>query len=121
MNRDGSAKEVIGARTNERSLGINQYSGRVIDMLPDDPKNILMEVPFIPERSIGTMTASDKVGLGVQKIDAYTGRGVTVERPFATASYYLTDSRGNVRLRGSSDVDTLTGYIKETGRIWDSP
>ncbi|MBL8646725.1 MAG: S9 family peptidase [Sphingosinicella sp.] len=117
VSKDGTTPQQLGTRNTHRSLEINQYSGRVIDYLPDDPQNVLMQVPFIPEFSTDTRIAQRRSGLGVQKFNIYTGRASLFERPLDDATRFITDGRGEVRLRVTSDSDPQ-GRLTGTRRYW---
>lgn len=94
---DGSRAHEIGARPNDRSLGLNQFSGSVIDLLPGDPDNVLMEIEVDPEYSTGTLIAETRQGLSVQRI-GIDGRGNgMIEQPNRAATEYITDGKGRTR------------------------
>jgi dipeptidyl aminopeptidase/acylaminoacyl peptidase len=99
LGRDGGESKLLGTRTNSRSLDYNQHSGGIIDILPDDPASVLMDVPVVPETTLNTLITKDKRGLSVQRVDVYSGRGQVVEQPNRMAVYHMTDSKGTVRLR----------------------
>lgn len=62
---DGSDHKMLTHSTNERSLGVAQYGGGVIDWLADDEGgSVLMEQAHVPEKTIGTLLANTREGMG---------------------------------------------------------
>ncbi|MBV7257678.1 S9 family peptidase [Pacificimonas sp. WHA3] len=95
---DGSDVVQLGQRNRFRSVGMNQYSGNIIDILPDEPRHVLMEIELLPERTGSTLLADTRKGLSVQKVDIYSGRMRTALSPTQNAARFGTDGRGNVRV-----------------------
>jgi dipeptidyl aminopeptidase/acylaminoacyl peptidase len=78
----------------------NQFDGDVVDWRLGDGK-VLMARNFVPERA-GTganVGGSNRDGLGVELIDAATGRGQLLERPRSDVTDYYADGQGNIRMR----------------------
>ena len=114
INRDGSAMKMLSARTNDRSLGMMQDGGSVIDWTADGVAGaVLMTRSFVPEMTTGMQTASSGEGLGVERIDSVTLARRTIEAPRGTADEYISDGRGMVRIMGLRSRSN-SGY--ETGR-----
>ena len=85
------------------------------------PGSVLATRTFVPEYSTGTHMASDARGLGVEVIDTTTLKRSTVMPPRASASEYITDGLGVVRIMGllsrqseESMGDTIS-YSYQTG------
>ncbi|MDG2529863.1 alpha/beta hydrolase family protein [Caulobacter endophyticus] len=68
INADGSGKDVVLFGASRIKLRENFDLGYVVDMLPDDPRNVLM--------AIGELT---RPTLGLYKVDVYTGEPELVE------------------------------------------
>lgn len=114
VDADGSHLKMLSARQSDRALDVAQNGGSIIDWLGDDAGgNLLMTRTFVPEDSIGTYLASDKEGLGVEKLDVNSMARVTVEEPSRSAVEYITDGHGAVRVRGMRQVDGA-GYVANT-------
>ncbi|MFC3713755.1 alpha/beta hydrolase family protein [Sphingoaurantiacus capsulatus] len=124
VNADGSEMKEIGARQTARAVGVNSYGGTIIDYLPDDPDNILMEVYKLPEESVGTLKADTEGGLTVVSINSRTGRSRTVEGAVPNGGDFMSDRRGRVRLRSLAemkDTASYTSYSSGTYRWFYRP
>ena len=127
INRDGSAMKMLSARTNDRSLGMMQNGGSVIDWTADGVAGaVLMTRSYVPEMTTGMQAATNGEGLGVERIDSVTLARRTIEPPRGTADEYISDGRGVVRIMGmrgrnGSGYDTgRTDYLyrKPGDRAW---
>jgi dienelactone hydrolase len=102
VNADGSNIRELGQRESFYDSGLRQFSGSILDWLPDDGNAVLMARNYVPEaRTSGSRMASREEGLGVDRIDINTLRVSQVEPADRRASYYLSDGRGGVRLMAS--------------------
>ena len=110
----GNIKE-LGVRPNRRSIGLNSFGGEIIDYLPDDPDNILMTVYKLPEESVGTLLADTEGGLTVARVNVRTGRTQHIESPVPNGGAFLTDRRGNVRLRALLDYEQAASGASYAG------
>lgn len=63
----------------------SQFQDRIVDWLPDDPKNVLVEVPVTN-------------GSGVSKLNIYSGHTKADERLHQASREWIADGRGHVRL-----------------------
>lgn len=109
---DGSSRMVLGQRTTEHTIGVDQSGARLIDLLPDDPDHVLMNV-FVPESSdIGSLVVKRGGGLSVQKVEVATGRMTMVERPRSDATGFDSDNQGHVRFMSITDRDA-NGYLRD--------
>lgn len=124
VNADGSKVVQVSARTNGDQLGLMQDGGRVVDWtVPNSPGSILMTRQFVPEMETGRLTAQRGEGLGVEAVDTLTLKRRTVEPPKASATHYVSDGKGNVRLMGiagQSGTGLMTGNFKYMFRTKDS-
>lgn len=107
---DGSDHKMLTHSTNERSLGVAQYGGGVIDWLADDEGgSVLMEQAHVPEKTIGTLLANTREGMGVTRIDVTSLKQSVIEQPESQAAGYITDGHGTVRIK--ADVPKVSsGY-----------
>ncbi|MFA6117672.1 MAG: S9 family peptidase [Sphingomonas sp.] len=126
LNSDGSDLKPLSARASSNELGVAMGGGNVIDWLGDDKGAVLMTRTYVPEQSTGTLTTSQKEGLGVDRVDTTTLSRKLVETPRPAASEYISDGHGTVRVMGVQP-DTNTGmmgnrtvytYRKKGSRDW---
>lgn len=110
IGRDGTNLRMLGTRSNDRTLELNQFSGALIDTLPADAENVLMQVPFLEQTNTGSRLLSPEPGLGVKRYNIYNGKWTMEERPNKNASRYVTDTKGEVRFRTIRDVDGNNNY-----------
>jgi len=113
VDSDGKNGVYIGRRVGPGGTRINQFDGQIIDWGAGDG-TILMTRDYIPTDDLGTAVNHDEDGLGVDRVDTRTGRGTTVEHPSKSASDYIADGQGNVRIREVDELDsggTLSGTV----------
>ena len=126
VNADGSHQLPLGRKTSDRSLGINQYDGAVVDWTEGADGTVLMARNFVPEQGIGRVIQSNGKGLGVERVDTKTGLGRLVEVPNPTATAYYSDGNGAIRMieideqRDSSQLtgSTIYRYRLVGSRTW---
>ena len=93
INTDGSKPQLIG-----NWGGRAFWGGRIVDWLVDTPGSVLM------------------FNRGVVKVDTLTGKSTIVEQPINYSNAYISDGRGEIRIRGlrrfeGDGYDTgVTGY-----------
>ena len=113
LNADGSGLKVLSAQTNDRSLGMMQNGGELIDWGGNGTGSALMTRQFIPESSTGTWIASSSSGLGVELVDTTTLSRKTIESARGGAVDYISDGQGNVRVMGVRP-ETSSGFDSNT-------
>lgn len=127
INADGSDAKELTARQNGSVLAFALSGGGVIDLTGGKGDgSVLMTRTYLPEATTGTITASTKEGLGVDRVDTRTLSRQTVEPPNNAAAGYITDGRGNVRIMAierTNSLDESTGtyiyrYRKKDSRDW---
>ncbi len=84
VNADGSDMNVLMQRKLEKIR--TQFQDRVVDWLPDDREHVLIQKP-------------DQRGSGVSRLDTYSGSLKTEARTRSYVRQWMTDGRGNLRLR----------------------
>lgn len=114
LNDDGSKLAMLrhDSGTGDR-LGYALFGGSVIDWNPGGDQ-VLMMREYVPETTTGTRLAQKKDGIGVDAVDPVTLKARSIEPANPTASEYITDGRGAVRIRGLSE--TRDGYTTGTRR-----
>ena len=112
VSADGSDVKVLSQENRMRALYAMTYGGGVIDwVVAGQPGRVLMERQYVPNETIGTNIASNKIGLGVEAVDVTTQKRSPVEPARAEASEYISDGQGLVRVMGMSPTDDR-GYSK---------
>ena len=113
VDMDGKHPLYIGRKPGVDALRISQFDGDIVDWGNGDG-TILMSRDYVPQSGNGVAIAEGDDGLGVDRVDTATGRGVNVERAVKTATFFLSDGQGNVRIRAGAEIDgsgTLTGTM----------
>ena len=127
VNADGTESRMITPQESMRAIGMSNYGGQIIDLTaPGGGNSVLMTRRFMPEEETGTIIHATRGGLGVIAIDTVTGKLRTVEPPRDTASDFLSDGRGTVRVmsvqpREESGYDgnrTTWFFRKKDGHSW---
>lgn len=101
VNADGGEVKLLGERDRIDQAYARLVSGRVIDFLPGTDNDVLMAQTFIPERGgiAPTRLNREREGLGVVRVDTTNLRNSIVEQPHINNVGFVTDGRGQVRLR----------------------
>ncbi len=124
MNVDGKSAKLLGQPQSVYDAYFRQFDASVLDWGKRTDGKLLMEREYVPEAGkIGSNIVRTKSGLGVDLVDTRSLRADHVELPKDSASQYLTDGRGNVRVMRVDEakgVGTLTGRIKYFYRTPDS-
>jgi len=126
LNSDGSDMKILSARTSSDALGVARGGGNVIDWLGDDGGAVLMTRTYVPQESVGHLMADSREGLGVDRVDIKTLARKTIEPPKASATEYISDGHGKVRIMaiqpttntGYDGKRTLYSYRKADSREW---
>ncbi|MEJ1965833.1 MAG: S9 family peptidase [Gammaproteobacteria bacterium] len=113
LNADGSNVKQLSTEQNFYSRGLQLGGGDIVDWLPDENGAVLMARNYLPDTHTGSRLGSDDEGLGLDRVDTRTLAVTHVERATPTASEYITDGRGTVRIIGNRGVkiDYDTGVI----------
>ncbi|MFN3944903.1 MAG: alpha/beta hydrolase family protein [Allosphingosinicella sp.] len=111
VNTDGSNVRELGQRQTMEDLYVRQFDGSVIDWLPGESGSVLMSRTYVPQNtSAGTRVRSrQEEGLGVDLVNTINLRSTRVERPSTTASQFITDGRGTVRMMSAVSARGETG------------
>lgn len=112
VDPNGGGKVVaLGQMSNSRTIGFSQDSGSIIDWLPDDADNVLMQVDLKAEDSGGTRLAQTTEGVAVMKVNIRTGAQSTYQSVRSGTTFWGTDGRGAVRVRGEIARKNNYGYL----------
>jgi dipeptidyl aminopeptidase/acylaminoacyl peptidase len=114
FDADGKRLTMLSARTNDRTLGIANRGGQVIDWQAQGADgSVLMTHAYMPESTTGSLLANTQEGLGVDRVDTVTLKHLNVEPPRSDAETYISDGHGTVRIM-EVRASTNTGYMKDT-------
>lgn len=115
MDLDGKNPKQLGQPSSWFDSGLRQSDGYVLDWNGSRDGTVLMEREYVPEEGkIGSNIIRQKEGLGVDRVDTRSLSVNSVEEARTSASGYMTDGRGNVRIMTVAEQDN-TG--RTTGRI----
>lgn len=103
--------KLLGQRDSFDALGINQYSGNIIDWLPDDPTHVMMAVNVVEESTTGSRLRQAIGGMAAQRVDIYTAAVSPVTQPNPAVRALGTDGHGAVRLKAMGS-ETDDGYVR---------
>lgn len=116
VGTDGKGLAQLGQRSSFYDAGIRQYDGQILDWLTKDGGAVLMARQYVRETGrTGTRMVRSRSGLGVDKLDLETLKTETVEAPNSEFDGYMTDGRGQIRIRVDEDEDSqgmLSGVTK---------
>ena len=104
LDLDGTEVKVLGERDSADQVRARLYGGSVIDWLPGQDNQVLMQQQFIPEGRAGTLLNRTEDGLGITQVDTMSLRSRQVEDAHPNAIRYLSDGRGRVRIMGVQQV-----------------
>lgn len=106
LDADGNNVARLSPGSNSNSLSIVQNGGTVIDWdVAGKPGSVLMTRSFVPEQTIGSNIPKDDQGLGVELVDPRSLKRQVIEKPRRTASEYISDGHGTVRIMGMRDIN----------------
>lgn len=121
VGTDGKGLKQLGQRKSFYDDGLRQFDGTILDWLPGQGGSVLMAREYLPEANrTGSHIARNKQGLGVDRIDLQTLKSDGIEAPDKSVSGYMTDGRGNVRVRirqEATNDGTLTGKTSYAYRL----
>jgi dienelactone hydrolase len=108
----GNMKEL--SRTSTHALYTVQNGGDVIDWTGDGDGDgtVLMTHMVARQEATGTMLSNRREGLGVDLVDTVSLRRRTVESPRRTATGYISDGLGTVRIMAVLATDSA-GYARD--------
>lgn len=115
IGSDGGNVKSLGQRESFYDVGIRQFDGAILDWLPKDGKHILMSRLYVPEGRTETRVVRRAEGLGVDRVDVETAQVAVVEQADRTASDFISDGRGNIRIKEVQR--TRTGGEEVSSRI----
>jgi hypothetical protein len=116
MDIKGGDAKLLGQPSSFFDEFVRQFDGSVLDWGKRTEGKLLMARDYVPEAGkIGSNIIRTKKGLGVDSVDARTLHSDMIEPPNESASSYLSDGLGHVRIMEVDETKTggaLTGRIK---------
>lgn len=109
---DDTGKNIIQltAQDSSNALDFEQNGGAIVALeVAGKPDKILMTRDWVPQKTTGTLLASDDVGFGVEEVDVRTGARHRAEVPDIANIDYTADEAGRVRLKVEQPIDS-DGY-----------
>jgi dipeptidyl aminopeptidase/acylaminoacyl peptidase len=126
MNSDGSNQLRLGERDTRDQIQMRQFDGQIVDWLNGVDGMVLMSRSYVPEKTVGKLTARIEEGLGVARVDTRTGKATIIERPGDDTVDFISDGLGNIRIMRTSardasgnlrGIDTIS-YRLANDRMW---
>lgn len=118
---DGKGLKLLGQQESFYDSKLRQFDGAILDWLPGEQGAVLMAREYVPETGrTGSNISRTKEGLGVDKIDLKSLKADSIEPPDRLNSGFMTDGKGNVRVRIRDEVNgngILTGRTTYAYRI----
>ena len=114
LDIDGSNDRVLGERDSSDQVATRLYGGGIVDWLPGQDNQVLMQQLFIPEGRAGTLLARSDQGMGVVQVDTTNLRTRRIEAPQGNAARFLSDGRGHIRIMGVQSVRGATDLSGNT-------
>ncbi len=111
VDTDGGNFAALGQQSTFYDTRLRQFDGEILDWLPGEDGMVLMAREYIPEGRSGTRLARTTDGLGVDRIDVRSKRATRIEAAAKDADFFMTDGRGNVRMKGFRPVRGATGQL----------
>lgn len=127
MNADGSTPLSLGI-TDRQASYVSLDDGFVIDWRDGKSAQVLVARTYVPSKGSGLGVGANMAeGLGVDLLDAATGKVSHVESPHPRAETYLADGRGEIRMMGTDEAyragyqsrgERTYVYRTGTGKDW---
>jgi dipeptidyl aminopeptidase/acylaminoacyl peptidase len=114
IDADGGNLRQLGQRNTGMEARTRLYDGSIIDWLPGGSGEVLMQREYIPDAGATSETrmVRREDGLGVDRVDIRTLRAARIERPDPQTTMFMSDGRGNVRIKASQRVQGSTGMMR---------
>lgn len=113
VGTDGKDVKMLSAPTRSSAYFVSSYGGGIIDYnVEGKPTSVLMTRYNSVESQTGTMLGRNNPGYMVEAVDIITLKRSQVEAPKETASEYMTDGLGHVRIMALQPYNEA-GYARE--------
>jgi len=112
VDTDGKNIRPLGQKSSTYDSRLRQFDGAILDWLPGSDGAVLMARDNVPEEGkMDSKIVRRTDGLSVDRIDATTLKSSTVEAASKTADFFITDGRGNVRIKAYQPQRGGTGEL----------
>lgn len=112
ISNDGKDMKLLSAKDTGNAYYKSLFGGAIIDYnVPGNPNAVLLTRWFPPENRTGTIMGSSGSGLAVEQVDVLTGDRKRVESPRESATDYVSDGLGHVRIMQTQPTSE-NGYTK---------
>ncbi|MFU8821820.1 MAG: alpha/beta hydrolase family protein [Gammaproteobacteria bacterium] len=112
VDADGANVAMLGQESSAYDARLRQFDGNVIDWLPDDERAVLIARDYVPEiGKTGTRLVRKADGVGIDRIDVVSLKSTRIEPATKDADYFLSDGRGNVRIKAYQPKRGGTGQL----------
>ena len=112
IDADGMNMAMLGQKSSADDARVRQFDGDILDWLPDEDGAVLMAREYVPEvGKTGSRLGRKADGMGIDRIDLATMRATRVEGASNTADYFISDGRGNVRIKAYRPDRGLSGQL----------
>lgn len=112
VNTDGSHIAMLGERGSSYDAHLRQFDGYIVDWLPGEDGAVLMARRYVPEEGkMNTKIVRKTDGVGLDRIDVTTLESSKVESAAKNVDYFLSDGRGNVRMKAYQPERGGTGQL----------
>jgi dipeptidyl aminopeptidase/acylaminoacyl peptidase len=118
VNADGSNLKLLNKPQTHFQHSFETGGTEVIDWLPDENGLVLISRLYVAQDSIENRYGSVRNGLGVDRLDTRTLATNSVVPPGQSASGYVSDQHGTVRIMEQSDIVGATGTNSGTARFF---
>lgn len=109
---DGSEMKLLTANQSFDAYYNSRFGGSIVDYnVAGDPDSVLMLRWYSPEQGTGKLVARKDSGLGVEAVNVVTMRRHDVVKPRTTATEYISDGLGQVRILATQPVSE-NGYSR---------
>src|SRR5207244_3428946 len=104
--------KLLGQSQSAYDAYMRQFDASVIDWLQGAQGKVLLERAYVPEEyKLNTRLVRQKQGLGVDRIETMTMSSEAVEQPKDSASGFMSDGLGHVRLLTVAQSAYYTGML----------
>ena len=101
IDDDGRNMAELGQKRSQYDTRLRQFDGDILDWLPDEKGAVLMAREYVPEAGKqGTRLVRTVDGIGIDRIDVGTMKSTRIEGALKSADFFISDGRGNVRMKG---------------------
>lgn len=108
VNADATELKLVSMRQGRNAERVSHFGGNLIDLLPGDDGAVLLGREFVPEAEIGSNIRKTDEGYGVDRVDTRTIASKRVVKAVRTATEYISDGLGTVRIMGLRKTES--GY-----------